>query len=41
MNGPEIIIGSATGGGAPMIGALLVLVVVFVTVRWLMQRRAG
>jgi hypothetical protein len=39
MNGPTIILGTITGGGAIMMSVLLLLIAVFITVRWLMQRR--
>lgn len=39
MNGATIIMGTITGGGAIMIGSLLLLIALFVAVRWLMERR--
>ena len=42
MNGTEIIIASATeGGGIIMISVVLVLIGLFLSVRWFTQRRRG
>jgi flagellar biogenesis protein FliO len=41
MNGATIILGTASGGGAIMIGALLLVIAIFLTVRWLMQKRGA
>jgi hypothetical protein len=42
MNGPGIIIGTATsGGGVIMIAVVVALIALVLTVRWVMQRRGG
>jgi hypothetical protein len=41
MNDATVILGTASGGGAIMIGVLLLLIAIFLTVRWLMQKRGA
>jgi hypothetical protein len=39
MNGATIMLGTASGGGAIMMGVLALVIAIFLTVRWLIQRR--
>jgi hypothetical protein len=39
MNGATVILGTASGGRAIMMGVLALLIVLFLTVRWLIQKR--
>jgi hypothetical protein len=41
MNDAPVILGTASGGGAIMMGVLALVIAIFVTVRWLMQRRGA
>jgi hypothetical protein len=41
MNPATTILGTLSGGGAIMIGTLALLIAIFLTVRWLMQKRGA
>jgi hypothetical protein len=39
MSGATIILGTASGGGAIMMGVIALVIAIFLTTRWLMQKR--